>query len=81
MPVVGLVRAPNVNEAIDCAVRVEHGYGHTAVMHSTNIVSLSRMARAVNTSIFVKKCPVQLGPVSMEKALRRGRLPVQRVKA
>ena len=61
MPVVGLVRTPNVNEAIDCAVRVEHGYGHTAVMHSTNIVSLSRMARAVNTSIFVKNAPSAAG--------------------
>ena len=61
MPVVGLVRAPTVDEAIDCAVRVEHGYGHTAVMHSTNIRALSRMARAVNTSIFVKNAPSAAG--------------------
>lgn len=54
MPVVGLVRAPNVNTAIDIAVEVEHGFRHTAVMHSKNIDNLSRMARAVNTSIFVK---------------------------
>ena len=54
MPVVGLVRAPNVNAAIDIAVEVEHGFRHTAVMHSKNIDNLSRMARAVNTSIFVK---------------------------
>jgi acyl-CoA reductase-like NAD-dependent aldehyde dehydrogenase len=42
-----------------CAV--EHGYGHTAVMHSTNINALSRMARAVNTSIFVKNAPSAAG--------------------
>ncbi len=61
MPVVGLVRTNSVDEAIDCAVRVEHGYGHTAVMHSTNIRSLSKMARAINTSIFVKNAPSAAG--------------------
>ncbi|MCA9545458.1 MAG: aldehyde dehydrogenase EutE, partial [Myxococcales bacterium] len=61
MPVVGLVRVPDVDSAIDCAVRVEHGYGHTAVMHSTNIRALSRMARAVNCSIFVKNAPSAAG--------------------
>ncbi|MBI5638719.1 MAG: aldehyde dehydrogenase EutE [Nitrospinae bacterium] len=57
MPVVGFVRAANVNNAIDIAVEVEHGFRHTAVMHSKNIDNLSRMARAVNTSIFVKNAP------------------------
>lgn len=57
MPVVGFVRVSDVDAAIECAVRVEHGYGHTAVMHSTNVNALSRMARAVNTSIFVKNAP------------------------
>lgn len=61
LPVVGLVRAPDVDAAIDCAVRVEHGFGHTSVMHSTNITALSRMARAVNTSIFVKNAPSAAG--------------------
>ncbi|MCC7535116.1 MAG: aldehyde dehydrogenase EutE [Deltaproteobacteria bacterium] len=57
MPIVGLVRASDVDAAIACAKRVEHGYGHTAVMYSTNIENLSRMARAINTSIFVKNAP------------------------
>ena len=61
MPVVGLVRTRTVDDAIECAVRVEHGYGHTAVMHSTNIVALSKMARAINTSIFVKNAPSAAG--------------------
>jgi len=54
MPLLGFVRAKNVDEAIDIAVEVEHGFRHTAVMHSKNIENLSKMARAVNTSIFVK---------------------------
>lgn len=61
MPVVGFVRAPNVHEAIEMAKRVEHGYGHTAVMHSRNIAHLDKMAKVINTSIFVKNAPSYAG--------------------
>jgi len=54
MPILPLVRTRGVDEAIDMAVRAEHGFGHTAMMYSKNIESLHKMARAVNTSIFVK---------------------------
>ncbi len=57
MPVLPLVRLRNVDEAIDFAVAVEHGYRHTASMHSRNIDKLSRMARACDASIFVKNGP------------------------
>ncbi|MBI3794863.1 MAG: aldehyde dehydrogenase EutE [Nitrospinae bacterium] len=60
-PVLGLVRTKNVNSAIDAAIEVEHGFRHTAVMHSKNINNLSAMARAVNTSIFVKNGPSTAG--------------------
>jgi acyl-CoA reductase-like NAD-dependent aldehyde dehydrogenase len=57
MPVIPMVRVRNVDEAIQVALRVEHGFRHTATMHSTNIENLHRMARACNTSIFVKNAP------------------------
>ncbi len=57
MPVLPLARVRNVDEGIDLAVEAEHGFGHTASMFSRNIDALSRMARAVNTSIFVKNGP------------------------
>lgn len=57
LPVIPLVRVRNVEEAIETAVRVEHGFKHTAVMHSTNIEHLHRMACRVDTSIFVKNAP------------------------
>ena len=57
MPVIPMVRVSDAQSAIEMAVRVEHGFGHTATMHSTNIDNLSHMARAVNTSIFVKNGP------------------------
>src|SRR5262249_1598991 len=53
MPVVGLVRVRDAAEAIAVAKRVEHGFGHTAAMYSTNIDNMSAMARVINTSIFV----------------------------
>lgn len=57
MPVVGLVRVRDAVEGIAMAKRVEHGFGHTAVMYSTNIEHMSAMARVINTSIFVKNAP------------------------
>jgi acyl-CoA reductase-like NAD-dependent aldehyde dehydrogenase len=54
MPVVPLVRVSDAAEAIACAKRVEHGFGHTAVMYSRDISHLHAMARTINTSIFVK---------------------------
>jgi aldehyde dehydrogenase len=57
MPILPLVRLRTVDEAIDYAIEVEHGFRHTASMHSRNIDKLSKMARACNCSIFVKNGP------------------------
>ncbi|MFQ5578055.1 MAG: aldehyde dehydrogenase EutE, partial [Anaerolineae bacterium] len=57
MPIIPLVRVANVFEAIELAVEAEHGFLHTAVMHSKNLDHLSLMARAFQGSIFVKNGP------------------------
>lgn len=54
MPVLGFVRVRDSADAIACALRVEHGFHHTAVMHSMNVDNLAAMARVCNASIFVK---------------------------
>jgi aldehyde dehydrogenase len=54
MPVIPLFRVRDSAEAIAAALRVEHGFHHTATMHSTNIDNMSAMARVCNCSIFVK---------------------------
>lgn len=61
MPVLPVVRVPDVDAGIELAVRAERGCGHSAAMHSHDIGALSRMARAVNTSIFVKNGPIVAG--------------------
>jgi acyl-CoA reductase-like NAD-dependent aldehyde dehydrogenase len=61
MPVMPIVRVANVDEAIDLALAYEGGRRHTATMHSRNIEKLSKMARLVNCSIFVKNGPTFAG--------------------
>ena len=61
MPIIPLVRVASADEAIDLARQVEQGMGHTAVMHSKHLDHLSRMAREINTSIFVKNAPAVAG--------------------
>jgi len=61
MPILPLARTRHVDEAIELAVRVEHGFRHTASMHSRNIDKLHAMARACDCSIFVKNGPNAAG--------------------
>ncbi len=61
MPVIPLVRMKSADEAIELAVRVEHGFRHTASIHSHDIEKLSAMARVMNCSLFVKNGPNYAG--------------------
>lgn len=61
MPILPIVRVDNIEEAIDLAVKAEHGNRHTAHMHSKNIDHLSAFAKAVETTIFVKNAPSYAG--------------------
>ena len=61
MPVLPLVRMQSADEAIDFSVAVEHGFRHTAMIHSHDIEKLSRMARLLNCSLFVKNGPCYAG--------------------
>lgn len=61
MPILPIVRVKNIEEAIELAVKAEHGNRHTAHMHSKNIDRLSAFAKAVETTIFVKNAPSYAG--------------------
>ncbi|MBE6810112.1 MAG: aldehyde dehydrogenase EutE [Ruminococcaceae bacterium] len=61
MPILPIVRVNDIDEAIDLAVKAEHGNRHTAHMHSKNVDNLSRFAREVETTIFVKNAPSYAG--------------------
>ncbi len=61
MPILPIVRVDSIEEAIELAVKAEHGNRHTAHMHSKNIDHLSAFAKAVETTIFVKNAPSYAG--------------------
>ncbi|MDR1212864.1 MAG: aldehyde dehydrogenase EutE [Propionibacteriaceae bacterium] len=61
MPILPIVRAKDVNEAIDLAYQAEHGFRHTAIIHSLDVNALTRMGRKMQTTIFVKNGPSYAG--------------------
>lgn len=61
MPILPVVRVSDVNEGIALAVEVEHGFKHTAIMHSKNVDHLTKFAKEIQTTIFVKNGPSYAG--------------------
>ena len=57
MPILGIVRAKDIDDAIEKAVWLEHGNRHSAHMHSKSVDNLTRYGKAVDTAIFVKNAP------------------------
>ncbi|MFV0342713.1 MAG: aldehyde dehydrogenase family protein [Anaerocolumna sp.] len=57
MPILGIVRANDIDDAIEKAVWLEHGNRHSAHMHSKNVDNLTKFGKAVDTAIFVKNAP------------------------
>lgn len=61
MPVIPIVRVHHLDEAIKLAVKAENGCKHTAIMHSENVLNLTRAAKCLDTTIFVKNAPSYAG--------------------
>jgi len=61
MPVLPIVRVKDFPAAMECAIKAEHGFRHTAIMHSRNVERLSAMAKVIQTTIFVKNAPSYAG--------------------
>ncbi len=57
MPFVPFVRCRDVDEAIAKAKHYEHGFRHTAIIHSNNVRNMTKMGRALDTTLFVKNGP------------------------
>jgi aldehyde dehydrogenase len=61
MPFVPFVRVPDVNTAIALAKKYEHGFKHTAIIHSRNIETITHMARELDTTLFIQNGPSMAG--------------------
>jgi aldehyde dehydrogenase len=57
MPFLPFVRCRDVDEAIAKAKHYEHGFRHTSMIHSTNVRNMTKMGRAMDTTLFVKNGP------------------------
>ena len=54
MPFIPIVRVNCADAAIRAALEAEHGYRHTAIIHSKNVAVVTKMARVMNTTLFVQ---------------------------
>jgi aldehyde dehydrogenase len=61
MPFVPFVRVPDVDTAIALAKKYEHGFKHTAIIHSRNVEAITRMGRELDTTLFIQNGPCMAG--------------------
>jgi aldehyde dehydrogenase len=61
MPFVPFVRVPDVDTAIALAKKYEHGFKHTAIIHSRNVETITRMGRELDTSLYIQNGPSMAG--------------------
>lgn len=57
MPFIPFVRARDVDHAIAMAKEYEHGFRHTAIIHSRNVHNMTKMGRELDTTLYVKNGP------------------------
>lgn len=61
MPVMPVVKSASFEEAVDSAQRAEHGFKHTAVIHSRLVDHMTYMGKALDTTLYVKNGPSLAG--------------------
>jgi len=66
MPVLPILLVDSFKEAMAAAVRIEHGFGHTAMIHSKDIDRITRFGQMINTTNFIVNARSQA--MAVEKA-------------
>src|SRR6266478_3161078 len=61
MPFIPVVRVRSVEEGIEAARVAEHNYKHTSIIHSHDVEHMTAMARALDTTLFIKNGPCMAG--------------------
>jgi len=61
MPFIPIVRVKSVAEGIAAAKVAELNYKHTAIIHSHDVEHMTAMARALDTTLFIKNGPCMAG--------------------
>ncbi len=63
MPMIPVIAVDSVDQGIAMAKVAEHGYKHSSMIHSLNVINMTKMARALESTLFVKNgaCVAGLG--------------------
>ncbi len=61
MPFIPIVRVKTVEEGIEASLVAEHNYKHTSIIHSHDVEHMTAMARALDTTLFIKNGPCMAG--------------------
>jgi aldehyde dehydrogenase len=61
MPFLPIVRVKSVEEGIKASLAAEHNYKHTSIIHSHDVENMTAMARALDTTLFIKNGPCMAG--------------------
>jgi len=61
MPMLPIVRVRSIAEGIAAALEAEHEYRHTSIIHSHDVENMTAMARALDTTLFIKNGPCMSG--------------------
>ncbi|MEX2606468.1 MAG: aldehyde dehydrogenase, partial [Kiritimatiellia bacterium] len=63
MPMVPVIRVRDIQEAVKLAKESEHGYKHSSMIHTLNVEHMTYMAKALDSTLFVKNgaCTAGLG--------------------
>ena len=57
MPVLPLVRVKDFAAGVDACKQAEHGYGHTAIIHSKDITRITRFSQLMGCTLLVVNTP------------------------
>lgn len=61
MPMLPVIAVDSVDEGIERAKVAEHGYKHSSMIHSLNVRNMTKMVRALESTLFVKNGPCVAG--------------------
>jgi len=61
MPMLPIVPVKNFEEAVIASKKAEHGYRHSAIVHSLDVSRMTMMARELDTTVFIKNGPCTAG--------------------
>jgi len=59
--VLPIVRVRDFREGVELAKKHEHGYRHTAIIHSRNVRNMTIMGREMDTTLYIKNGPCMAG--------------------